>query len=63
MFIQTEESIIQLAFLLNFQSQEAFSRVFKDVYALPSGKYRKWMKAIQMKEEDMSMNQKRQVKG
>jgi len=63
MLIQTEESIIQLAFLLNFQSQEAFSRAFKDVYALPPGKYRKWMKAIQMTEEDISMEQKGQVKG
>ncbi|MBF2106154.1 helix-turn-helix transcriptional regulator [Staphylococcus schleiferi] len=34
--LYTDMSIIDIAFMLNFQSQEAFSRSFKAVYGLPS---------------------------
>lgn len=44
--LYTDISIIDLAFILNFQSQEAFSRRFKSVYGLPPGKYRKLMNGL-----------------
>ncbi|WP_414042605.1 helix-turn-helix domain-containing protein [Macrococcus sp. EM39E] len=53
--LYTDISIIDLAFLLNFQSQEAFSRRFKAIYGLPPGKYRKLMSGLnntQNKEEE-----------
>ncbi len=54
--LYTDMNIIDIAFILNFQSQEAFSRSFKAVYGLPPGKYRKLMSGIsQISEEELDM--------
>ncbi len=54
--LYTDMNIIDIAFMLNFQSQEAFSRSFKAVYGLPPGKYRKLMSGIsQISEEELDM--------
>lgn len=63
LLLHTDESILTIAFSFQFQSQEAFSRAFKDVYALPPGKYRKLMKAVRMMKEEKEMNESKQVKG
>lgn len=63
MLIQTEESILSIAFMLHFHSQEAFSRAFKEVYKLPPGKYRKIMREIQLNEEEKTMNTTQEIKG
>ncbi|MEK5488771.1 MULTISPECIES: helix-turn-helix transcriptional regulator [Lysinibacillus] len=56
-------SILTIAFTLQFQSQEAFTRAFKEVYALPPGKYRKLMQSLNMLEEENYMETVEQVKG
>jgi AraC-like DNA-binding protein len=63
LLIFSNQSILSLAFLFHFRSQEAFTRAFKEVYALPPGKYRKLMKAMQGKEEEKAMNTQEEVKG
>ncbi|QOR65957.1 helix-turn-helix transcriptional regulator [Cytobacillus suaedae] len=49
--LYSDESIIQIAFELHFQSQEAFTRSFKELYKLPPGKYRKLMRSLRGMEE------------
>ncbi|WP_249662474.1 helix-turn-helix domain-containing protein, partial [Lysinibacillus fusiformis] len=56
-------SILTIAFTLQFQSQEAFTRAFKEVYALPPGKYRKLMQSLNMLEEENYMETVEQDKG
>lgn len=63
LLIKTNESIISIAFSLQFQSQEAFSRAFKEVYSLPPGQFRKLMREIQMMREEIEMSIKEDVKG
>lgn len=41
--LYSDIAIINLAMMLNYQSQEAFTRSFKRIYHLPPGKYRKLM--------------------
>lgn len=54
--------IIQIAFDLQFQSQEAFTRSFKKLYNMPPGKYRRLMQTLQRTEEDI-MCAKPKIKG
>ncbi|RHW34055.1 AraC family transcriptional regulator [Lysinibacillus yapensis] len=63
LLLHTDESILTIAFLFHFQSQEAFTRAFKEVYALPPGKYRKLIKVVRMMEDEKEMNQSKQIKG
>lgn len=60
--LQTDESIISIAFFCRFQSQEAFSRAFKEVYNLPPGKFRKVMNLLQMEKEENVLNTE-EIKG
>ncbi|KPN95924.1 helix-turn-helix transcriptional regulator [Lysinibacillus sp. ZYM-1] len=61
--IYSNASIITIAFTFQFQSQEAFTRAFKEVYALPPGKYRKLMQSLAMMEEEKLMELNEQVTG
>ncbi|MGE7772678.1 helix-turn-helix domain-containing protein [Viridibacillus arvi] len=61
--LHSDESILSIAFIFQFQSQEAFTRAFKDVYSLPPGKYRKLMQAVRMMEEEKKMNKSEQITG
>ncbi|MET4562839.1 AraC family transcriptional regulator [Lysinibacillus parviboronicapiens] len=61
--LYSDESILTIAFELQFQSQEAFTRAFKDVYKLPPGKYRKLMQSLSMMEEEQAMNAQQPIKG
>ena len=63
LLLHTNESILTIAFIFHFQSQEAFTRAFKEVYFLPPGKYRKLMKAMRMMEEEKVMNGCKERKG
>lgn len=63
LLLNTDQSILTIAFSLHFQSQEAFTRAFKDAYALPPGKYRKIMRTIRMTEEDELMKESDNLKG
>lgn len=62
-WMYSNESILKIAFTLQFQSQEAFTRAFKEVYAVPPGKYRKLMQSLNMLEEGNYMETVEQVKG
>lgn len=44
LLLYTEERIIDIALQYGFESQEAFTRAFKGVYALPPAQYRSQMK-------------------
>ncbi len=61
--LYSDESILMIAFELQFQSQEAFTRAFKDVYALAPGKYRKLMQSLSMIKEEQAMNAQQPIKG
>lgn len=63
LLLHSDESILTIAFQFHFQSQEAFTRAFKEVYAVPPGKYRKLMRAVRMMEEENKMVTNEQVKG
>lgn len=63
LLLHSNESLLTIAFLFHFQSQEAFTRAFKEVYSLPPGKYRKLMKALQMMEEEKEMYEMNEIKG
>jgi AraC family transcriptional regulator len=49
--LYSDESLIDIAFKLHFQSQEAFTRSFKELYTMPPGKYRRVMRILQGMEE------------
>ncbi len=49
--LHTDIPIIEISMMLGFQSQEAFSRKFKDIYYFPPGKYRKMMTVLNQKQE------------
>ena len=51
LLLHTEQPILEIALELHFQSQEAFTRAFKELYKLPPGKYRSLMQNIQCLEE------------
>lgn len=53
--LYTEERILDIALSYQFDSQESFSRSFKDMYHLPPGKYRKTMRKIIIHEEESFM--------
>ncbi|MGG3448559.1 helix-turn-helix domain-containing protein [Domibacillus aminovorans] len=63
LLLHSDEPIITIAFLFHFQSQEAFTRAFKDMYSLPPGKYRKIMKTIRILKEEQMMNINQPIKG
>lgn len=63
LLLETEESILTIGFLFRFQSQEAFSRAFKEVYSLPPGKYRQLMRAVRIIKEENNLNNQEQING
>ena len=50
LLLNTDEPILFIALELHFQSQEAFTRAFKELYKLPPGKYRSIMQGLQLSE-------------
>lgn len=55
LLLNTDVSIIDIALMFHFESQEAFSRAFKKTYQLPPGRYRATVKGLVKGE--MFMNQ------
>lgn len=55
--LYSDESILQIALELQYQSQEAFTRSFKELYKMPPGKYRKLMRSLQNLGEDNNMGE------
>ena len=62
LLMHTNESILKIALELQFQSQEAFTRSFRELYAMPPGKYRKMMSTL-IEMEEHQMNNDSQAKG
>lgn len=63
LLLTTEESVLEVALSCGFESQEAFTRAFKDVYALPPGRYRRTMRGLIDGGENHQMEQKQLVPG
>lgn len=59
--LHTDERIIDIALTFQFNSQEAFTEAFKEVYKLPPGKYRRIMKTVVLHKEDLVVDSK--IKG
>lgn len=61
LLLHSDKSILEISFECQFQSQEAFTRAFKEFYKLPPGKYRNLMRSIHFKEEQEMVKNK--IKG
>lgn len=62
LLMDSNESILTIAFLLQFQSQEAFSRAFKEMYSFPPGQYRKMTRMVKLQKECSGMENS-EIKG
>jgi len=51
LLLHTDYTILDISIECQFQSQEAFTRAFKELYRMPPGKYRNMMRSIYQKEE------------
>ena len=51
LLMSTDMSIMEIAMICRFNSQEAFTRAFKKIYTLPPGKYRRVMHRLIINEE------------
>ncbi|MBD8032455.1 AraC family transcriptional regulator [Solibacillus sp. FSL W8-0474] len=60
--LHSDLSIMEISLECHFQSQEAFTRAFKELYNMPPGKYRNLMKSI-MRTEEQEMTTSNEVKG
>ncbi|PFG14658.1 AraC-like DNA-binding protein [Bacillus sp. es.036] len=61
MLLDSDESILSIGIIWGFQSQEAFTRAFKDIYNLPPSKYRKIMRTLLIKKEEDSVDDRNKV--
>ncbi|MGN7477075.1 helix-turn-helix transcriptional regulator [Solibacillus silvestris] len=62
LLLHTEYTILDISFECQFQSQEAFTRAFKELYKMPPGKYRNMMRSLYQK-GDNEMVATNEVKG
>lgn len=62
LLLHSDHTIIDISFECQFQSQEAFTRAFKELYNMPPGKYRYMMRSLHIKEEQ-EMTTTNEVKG
>lgn len=61
--LNSELSAMDIAFLLQFESQEAFTRAFKREYSLPPGQYRRTMMKLRNNQKETAMKQKQIIPG
>lgn len=61
--LNSELSAMDIAFLLQFESQEAFTRAFKREYSLPPGQYRRTMMKLRSNQKETAMKQKQIIPG
>ncbi|MFB4213465.1 helix-turn-helix transcriptional regulator [Shouchella sp. JSM 1781072] len=55
LLIHTRKRILDIALLIGFDSQEAFTRAFKKVYGLPPGRYRSLLNHIRKEDRTMEV--------
>lgn len=63
MLVDTNESVINIAYHFCFGAPESFTRAFKKVYHMPPGEYRRVMSLILNKNGGEEMEQKQEIKG
>ncbi len=63
LLLSTDFSIMEIACLFQYDSQEAFTRAFKKVFFLPPGRYRRAMFQLIMKKESQIMKGKQIIPG
>lgn len=63
MLLHTSEKIIDIALYYRFETQESFTRSFKNYYYLPPGKYRKIIGTLTMQKEEIILKNKQLLKG
>lgn len=61
--LNSELSAMDIAFLLQFESQEAFTRAFKREYSLPPGQYRRTMMKLRSNQKETAMKKKQIIPG
>lgn len=59
----SELSIMEIAFLFQFDSQEAFTHAFKREFSLPPGRYRRIMSNLINRKEFLTMKQNQTIPG
>ncbi|WP_438497957.1 helix-turn-helix transcriptional regulator [Paenibacillus sp. IHBB 3054] len=57
LLLYSEERILDIALQYGFESQEAFTRAFKEIYALPPAQYRAQMKLLIQEREVYTMSE------
>lgn len=57
LLLHSDERILDIALLYQFESQESFTRAFKKLYHLPPGQYRKEMRILSKQKEELVMEQ------
>ncbi|MEK5416624.1 MULTISPECIES: helix-turn-helix domain-containing protein [Paenibacillus] len=57
LLLYSEERILDIALLYGFDSQEAFTRAFKGLYALPPAQYRSQIKLLIQEREELTMSE------
>lgn len=62
LLLHTDSTILEISYECQFQSQEAFTRSFKELYKITPGKYRNMMRSLYLKEEK-EMTALNEVKG
>lgn len=63
LLLTTELPIMEISLLCRFDSQQAFTRAFKNGYALPPGRYRRIMRGLAWKKESVTMDKKPIING
>ena len=63
LLMSTDMSIMEIAMICRFNSQEAFTRAFKKIYILPPGKYRRVMHRLIIDEEVINMDNNKVIPG
>lgn len=63
LLLYTDKKIIDIALLYCFESQEAFTRSFKQYYRLPPGQYRKIMSKLLFQKEEIKLKNDQLLKG
>jgi len=63
LLITSELSIMEIALMIQFDSQEAFTHAFKKEFSLPPGRYRRIMSNLIIRKEFLTMGQKQIIPG
>lgn len=63
MLLYTDEKLIDIAFYYRFETQESFTRSFKNYYNVPPGQYRKIIGKLTLQREEIRLKNEQLLKG